>query len=79
MFDLAHLYWLGDKWQKQADTWRRWGERGLSYLHVLYVRTRGRARGGSREAWMDGGSCNCLQEFKDVYIIREALMGSNAK
>lgn len=39
----------------------------------------GRAGGGSREVWMNGKSCNCLEKFKDVYIIREALMGSNAK
>lgn len=39
----------------------------------------GRAHGGLCEVWMNGESCNCLQEFKDVYIIHEALMGSNAK
>lgn len=31
------------------------------------------------EAGMSGGSCHCLQASKDVYIIREALMGSNAE
>lgn len=39
-------------------------------------------RGGKGEAlevWMNGERRDCLQAFKDVYIINEALMGSNAE
>lgn len=55
----------------------------LSHLHVRYVRLCVHIKGGRMgvlpEVWMNGESCNCLQDFKDVYIICEALMGSNAK